>query len=157
MCLGIPLQAGFLFKGQMLETTVVCIYTYILYIYSHTHTQDVKLSQNPLIVAFLHSAPWHGLPCSTVLSPALPHNLRHRHQLLDKARWRPAISRTKLSIKNLFLYIHTYVHMLRSFGIPLQVIFYIWTLLERMKYIEIPWQFFRRTGSVFVVMIHLSL
>jgi hypothetical protein len=62
MCLGFPLQAGFLFKGQMLETTDVCIYTYILYVYVHIyyifiHTQGVKLSQNPLIVAFLHSAP----------------------------------------------------------------------------------------------------
>ena len=36
MCLGIPLQAEFLFKWQMLETTDVCIYTYIIYIYSLT-------------------------------------------------------------------------------------------------------------------------
>jgi hypothetical protein len=36
MCLGIPLQAAFLFQWQMPETTDVGIYTYILYIYSHT-------------------------------------------------------------------------------------------------------------------------
>lgn len=36
MRLGIPLQAEFFFKLQLLETMDVCIYTHILYIYSRT-------------------------------------------------------------------------------------------------------------------------